>query len=128
MKKIFLLICIIFFLAACEKKQVNNVTQPITSIRKDQYMENVASEDLSLLAIKYGLEKKILIDIICEYEEKTMGFCLSKGHLFPEDEIEPDLLDIPSAIEQVSNKYQIKKEILAEILIDKKMLEAGNHE
>lgn len=128
MKKIFLLICIMFLLTACEKKQVNNTSQPITSIRNNQYMQNVASEDLSLLAIEYGLDKKTLIDIICEYEEKTIGSCLSKGDLFSDDKTESDILDISSAIEQVSNKYQIKKEILAKILIDKKMLEARNRE
>lgn len=127
MKKCFLLICIIFFLAACEKKQVNNTFQEGIRHVNEQYAQNVISENFSLLAIKYGLDKKTLIDIVCQYEKMTSGSCWSKGeiNLFSDDKTDSD---VSSAIEQVSNKYQIKKEILAEILIDKKMLETGSHE
>jgi len=96
-------------------------------------MSNMLNEGLELLAIKYNLSIKVLVEVISEYEQLTTGYSFTnvvyginksdnnKGE--KETISKTQIVNIQTAVETVSNKYQIPKDKFANILIDKKILE-----
>jgi len=127
MKKLLvLLLCL--FVIGCEQKSVKTQTEKEEG---NLEWENMLNEDIELLAVKYGIDSNTLVGVISDYEELTQGFSLAKemkniSNNAKEEKTtasKPQILNIQTAIETVSNKYQIPKEKIVSIIIDKKMIE-----
>jgi phage antirepressor YoqD-like protein len=85
--------------------------------------QNRKGENGVLLAIKYGVKEEKLTEILYEYEMLTRGHsrvpsrARNAGNLINNNEI-----DVPTALDNLSKKYQIDKKTLVAILMDNKML------
>jgi len=87
-------------------------------------LENIMTGPLQLLACKYEIQKDLLMQIIVEYEKLT-GFP-SASSLFltgSKDLNFKNLVSVDSALDTISQKYQIDKKILSSIIIEFKMME-----
>ncbi|MCX6555478.1 MAG: hypothetical protein NTZ12_10805 [Candidatus Aminicenantes bacterium] len=125
MKKLLvLLLCLIVL--GCDKKPVKNQEK---EKKQSQRMINLVNEDTELLAIKYSIDKNMLLNVIGDYENLTQGFSFSNLHrkdMALEEKFNSAKLEIVSvqaAIEIVSNKYQLSKEKIASILIEHELLD-----
>ncbi|MDO8662906.1 MAG: hypothetical protein Q7K98_06785 [Candidatus Omnitrophota bacterium] len=132
MKKLLvLLLCL--FVIGCEQKSVQTQTG---AVEENLEIENMLNEDTELLAIKYGVDSNTLVGVISDYEELTKGFSLTKAKTNISKNVDKEqtattklqIMNIQTAIETVSNKYQISKEKIANILIDNKMMERCENE
>jgi len=130
MKRIFILLLCLFTFGCEQKKVISKAEREQNDLEISNYM----NEDLELLAIKYDINIKVLVDAIDEYEELTTGYGFTKeiyysnkaNNVTKEKETskpKSQIVNIPTAIDIVSNKYRIPKEKITNILIDKKMME-----
>ena len=124
-KRIILILCL--FLLGCEQKPTPGLQ---IDAKVTQQSINSLNESVELLAVKYGIDSKVIVNIIGDYEEMTLGFSVTRlmhdaSHNIVPKESEIKIVDIPTALEIVSNKYQVPKEKVASMLIDNKMIESS---
>lgn len=74
-KLIVLLFCFLFFVFGCDQKSTESLKEKSNNYLK---MENMLNEDIELLAFKYNIDTKKLLDIVADYEELTTGTSLTK--------------------------------------------------
>lgn len=94
-------------------------------IRRDMIDVNQSSEKYYLLSLKYKLDKKIVYNLINEYHLLAEGL--------PDDpdfkpEKNKEIVMVSVAIDNLSKRYDISKEVIANILFDEKMLESHQEE
>ncbi|MDO8748509.1 MAG: hypothetical protein Q7J72_05275 [Candidatus Omnitrophota bacterium] len=128
MKKLtVLLLCLFCF--GCEQKSIKPPSK-LEDREAELLMKNSLNENIELLAVKYGVDTKTLEGVIGDYEELTQGISITRAMHNIADKtneekattLKPQIVSIQVAIEAVSNKYQIPKEKVGNILIDNKMM------
>ena len=127
-KLIVLLLCL--FILGCEQKSVKPPPK-LEDREADLLMKNSLNENIELLAVKYGVDTKTLEGIVGNYEELTQGVSITREMYNILDKtneekvttLKPQIVSIQDAIEAVSSRYQISKEKVVSILIDKKKME-----
>jgi hypothetical protein len=123
MKKLLvLLLCLI--VCGCEQKPLEKKEE---KRGLSPTLLNTLNEDLELLAVKYSIGCDTLLGIINDYEKLTRGYSLTR--LYGTDkkkEVSPkaEIVNIRTAIDTISNKYQIPKATIGSILIDKNMMDS----
>ena len=126
MRKIIFLLVIITAFSGCESKV--KPQEELQQTQKDkQVAGNFANENIYLLSIKYGIDKKILSKIIGEYEEMVFGWALTiqaDGFL---EKNKGEIVDSETAIEKLSSKYNMPKPVLADIIITQRILDKANN-
>lgn len=90
-----------------------------------QMTKNGDMEKISLLGIKYGIDEQLLKSILSEYEIMVFGQSFIDLEL-PIPENLPTVVSISSAIEKLSIKYSVSKEVLSQIIIELRMMEKAN--
>jgi hypothetical protein len=98
--------------------------------KTEQWVKNIMTEDIKLLAIKHDIDEDQLIKILNEYEKMTKGFSITelistgKENIKTEGSFE-EVVDVTDALNRLGNKYNISKQILSSIIIEKKIMERG---
>lgn len=90
-----------------------------------QMTKNGDMEKISLLGIKYGIDEQVLKSILSEYEIMVFGQSFIDLELPIPDNL-PTVVSISSAIEKLSIKYSVSKEVLSQIIIELRMMEKAN--
>jgi hypothetical protein len=94
----------------------------------DLFVKNIMTEHIQLVASKYGLQTDLLIQVMADYEKKTQGYTLLFPYILgtePNKE-EPDfknIVDVNSALDTLSQKYQMDKKLLSTVIIEIRCLE-----
>lgn len=97
----------------------------------EQWTKNFLTGDITLLAIKHDIAEDQLIKILDEYYRMTQGFSTIEFMSSFESKKEGTKLEtrigevtsVSDALNRLSDKYNISKQILSSIIFDKRMLE-----
>jgi len=132
MTKIIIVVFSILLILGCgdakkDRKKVDKQRDAMT----EQWTKNILTGDITLLAIKHGIAEEQLIKILDEYYKMTQGFSMiefmssfpSKKEGVKLETGTGEVITISDALNRLSDKYNISKQILSSIIIDKKMLE-----
>ena len=90
-----------------------------------QIYKNMDSEEIVLLSIKYAIDEQLLKHIISEYENMVFGYSFTDQES-PIPENLPEVVSVSNAIEELSAKYNVSKQILSQIIIELIMMESKN--
>ncbi|MBM3252794.1 MAG: hypothetical protein FJZ16_00885 [Candidatus Omnitrophica bacterium] len=139
MKKTLVLLLCLFVFGCGQKATTSQENKELSEKETIQRMQNMWKEDIDLLAIKYGMDSDKMLNIISDYEALTFGHSITrmlynfnyKSDNFarksssPQKETrpKPEIVDITTAIDRISIKYQISKEIIVNIILDLKSIE-----
>lgn len=132
MAKIIIVFFSILLILGCgdakkDRKKVDKQRDAMT----EQWTKNILTGDITLLAIKHGIAEEQLIKILDEYYKMTQGFSMvefmssfpSKKEGVKLETGTGEVITISDGLNRLSDKYNISKQILSSIIIDKKMLE-----
>jgi hypothetical protein len=100
------------------------------SARSEQWVKNIMSEDIKLLAVKYDIGEEQLIKILNEYEKMTKGFSITELISTKKENIKTkvsfeEVIDVTDALNRLGDKYHISKQILSSIIIENKIIKRG---
>lgn len=102
----------------------------IGGARSEQWVKNIMSENIKLLAGKHDIGEEQLIKILNEYEKMTKGFSINELISTKKENIKTkvsfeEVIDVTDALNRLGDKYHISKQILSSIIIEKKIMERG---
>jgi hypothetical protein len=95
----------------------------LEKINKDVY-QILYNETYTLLSLKYNVDKDKVYNLINEYEILVLGFPDDLAHF--KFDYNEKTVEASTAIDNLSKKYGIPKEIIANIIFDQKVLEGVN--
>ena len=130
LRKLLILLLISLVLGCGDsKKGKEKKTEEIKEqVRTEQIVKNMMRENDFLLAAKYEISQDQLTEILIDYEKMTQVFSAIEvlkavsGKDIPKVLTE-EPVDVPTALNRISEKYAISKKTLSTIILERKMLE-----
>ena len=114
-----------------DSKKIKEAKQAEEKQRQGKIDKNKNEEDIVLLSIKYEIEQERLEQIISEYEKMVLGFSIVEmfKKMKKRESIEnielssnEEIVDVPTALNRVSEKYGISKKVLATLIIERRII------